>query len=93
MTKAEIIKEIAKKTGIERAEVERIIETFMVSVTEHVANKQSVSFRGFGNFIMKKRAAKIARNITKNTTISLPAQYVPVFKPAKKFKDILKKVA
>ena len=92
MIKAEIIKEIAKKTGIERAVVEATIEAFMVAVKEHVSNNETVSLRGFGNFIVKKRAAKIARNISKNTTISLPARYIPAFKPSKKFKDKVKKM-
>jgi DNA-binding protein HU-beta len=92
MTKADIIKEIAKKTGIEKASVEAIIEALMASVATHISNNEIVSFRGFGNFIIKKRAAKIARNISKNTTISLPAHYIPAFKASMKFKDKVKKM-
>ena len=65
----------------------------MNRVKENVLDKKSVSLRGFGNFIIKKRAAKVARNISKNTAIVLPAHYVPVFKPSKKFKDRVKKTA
>jgi DNA-binding protein HU-beta len=91
MTKAEIIREVSNKTGIDRVAVEATVEAFMNSIKEHILNKESVSLRGFGNFIIRKRAAKIARNISKNTTIQLPAHYIPVFKPSKKFKDKVKK--
>ena len=72
MTKAEIVKEISEKTGIERAMVEATVEAFMTSVKEHIIHKETVSLRGFGNFIIKRRAAKVARNISKNTAINLP---------------------
>ena len=91
MTKAKIIKEVAEKTGIETSKVEAIIEAFMTSIKEHIVRKERVSLRGFGNFIAKRRAAKVARNITKNTTINLPAHYIPKFKPSKKFSDQVKK--
>ena len=91
MTKAKIIKEVSEKTGIERAEVEKILEAYMISVKEHVMRKETVSFRGFGNFIAKKRAAKIARNISKNTSINLPAHYIPFFRPSKKFSAQVRK--
>ena len=91
MTKAEIVKEISRKTGIEKSMVEATIEAFMNSVKEHIASKDTVSLRGFGNFIVKRRAAKIARNISKNTAIHLPAHYIPAFKPSKKFSDRIKK--
>jgi DNA-binding protein HU-beta len=93
MTKAEIIKEIATKTGIEKPVVEAIIEAYMVAVKEHVSNRETVSFRGFGNFLLKKRAAKVARNISKNTAIALPAHFIPAFKPANKFKEKVKKIS
>lgn len=91
MTKAEIVKEISKKTGIERTVVEATVEAFMNSVKEHISNKETVSLRGFGNFIVKRRAAKIARNISKNTAIQLPAHFIPAFKPSKKFSERVKK--
>jgi DNA-binding protein HU-beta len=85
MTKAELVKQISKKTGFEKQIVETIVEAFMVSVKEHVSNKQNINLNGFGNFIPKKRAAKIARFISKNTMIKLPAHYVPAFRPSKSF--------
>lgn len=91
MTKAEIVKEISEKTGVERAVVEVTVEAFMTSVREHLIHKEPVSLRGFGNFIIKKRAAKVARNISKNTTINLPAHYIPAFRPSKKFSEKVKK--
>jgi DNA-binding protein HU-beta len=91
MTKAEIVKEIARKTGIERIAIEATIEALMASVVGHVSNNETISFRGFGNFSPKKRAAKIARNISKNTAIALPAHFIPAFNPSKKFKDRVKK--
>jgi DNA-binding protein HU-beta len=91
MTKAEIVKEISEKTGIERAVVEATIEAFMTSVKEHIIHKETVSLRGFGNFIIKKRAAKVARNISKNTAINLPAHFIPAFRPSKKFSEKVKK--
>jgi DNA-binding protein HU-beta len=91
MTKAEIVKEISEKTGIERALVEAAVEAFMTSVKEHIIHKETVSLRGFGNFIIKKRAAKVARNISKNTAINLPAHYIPAFRPSKKFSEKVKK--
>jgi DNA-binding protein HU-beta len=85
MTKAELIKQLSQKTGFEKQTVETIVEAFMTSVKEHVSNKQTVSLNGFGNFIPKKRAAKIARNISTNTIINLPAYFIPLFKPSKSF--------
>lgn len=91
MTKAEIVKEISEKTGIERAIVEATVEAFMNSVKEHIIHKETVSLRGFGNFITKRRAPKVARNISKNTAINLPAHYIPAFRPSKKFSEKVKK--
>jgi len=91
MRKAELIVEISKKTGIEKAKVEAIIETFMSSVQEHVIKKETVSFRGFGNFVVRKREAKIGRNITKNTAVTVPAHYIPFFRAAKVFNVKVKK--
>jgi len=90
MRKVEIFKEISEKTGIEKDVVESIIEVFMDSVQEHVSSKERVSLYGFGNFITKKRAPKIARNISKNIIMHLPAYYTPVFKPSKRFSKRLK---
>ena len=85
MKKIELVKEIASKTGIERSQVERVIETFMASVMQNVANEEYVALRGFGSFGLKKRAAKIGRIISRNTPIEIPAHFIPAFKPSKKF--------
>lgn len=90
MTKADIVREIAKKTGIDNATVLASVEAFMESVKESLAREENVYLRGFGSFILKKRAQKTARNISKNTTIIIPEHYIPAFKPAKTFTDQIK---
>lgn len=85
MTKADIVNEISKKTGIDKATVLMTVEAFMESVKESLANEENVYLRGFGSFILKKRAQKTARNISKNTTITIPEHKIPAFKPAKTF--------
>ncbi|MCR5710457.1 MAG: integration host factor subunit beta [Bacteroidales bacterium] len=85
MTKAEIVNEIAKSTGMERAKVLSVVEGFMESVKNSLAEGENVYLRGFGSFTVKTRAQKTARNITLNTTIVIPAHNVPAFKPAKTF--------
>lgn len=90
MTKADIISEIAKSTGVDKTTVSTVIEGFMESVKGSMASGENVYLRGFGSFIVKKRAEKTARNITKNTTIIIPAHNVPVFKPAKDFQKSIK---
>lgn len=91
MTKADIINEIAEKTGIEKMVVQASVEAFMKSVKGAMEKGQNVYLRGFGSFIVKKRAEKTGRNISKNTTIIIPAHYIPAFKPAKTFSDEVKK--
>ena len=92
MTKAEIVNEISKKTGIDKATVLTAVEAFMESVKESLIQKEdNVSLRGFGSFILKKRAKKTARNISKNTTIIIDEHNIPAFKPAKVFVDAIKK--
>ena len=85
MTKAEIVNEIAKSTGLERLKVQSVVENFMESVKNSLAEGENVYLRGFGSFTVKKRAKKTARNISKNTTIVIPEHNVPAFKPAKTF--------
>jgi DNA-binding protein HU-beta len=85
MTKAKIFEELSERTGIKKVVVEGIIEAFITSVKEHILSKETISLSGFGNFTAKRRAAKIARNISQNTIINLPAHYIPAFKPSKKF--------
>jgi DNA-binding protein HU-beta len=91
MTKADIINEIAEKTGIEKVAVQASVEAFMKSVKNSMVGGKNVYLRGFGSFIVKKRAEKTGRNISKNTTIIIPAHYVPAFKPAKTFTEKVKK--
>jgi DNA-binding protein HU-beta len=85
MTKADIVSEIAKSTGVEKVQVQAIVEAFMDSIKTSLTNKNNVYLRGFGSFIVKKRAKKVARNISKNTTITIPEHDIPAFKPAKSF--------
>jgi DNA-binding protein HU-beta len=85
MTKADIVNDIAKKTGVERVLIQQIVEAFMESVKDAMIKKQHVYLRGFGSFIIKKRAEKVARNISKNTSLTIPAHHIPAFKPAKSF--------
>jgi DNA-binding protein HU-beta len=91
MTKAEIVTEIASKTGIEKKDVLNTIEAFMEVVKESLTKEENVYLRGFGSFIVKKRAQKTARNISKNTTIIIPEHNIPAFKPAKTFNISVKK--
>jgi len=85
MTKADIVNEISKETGIDKATVLTTVEAFMVAVKNALANEENVYLRGFGSFVVKKRAQKTARNISKNTTIIIPEHNIPSFKPAKSF--------
>lgn len=87
MTKADIVNEIAKTTGIDKASVLDVVENFMTVVKDSLAQGENVYLRGFGSFILKERAAKTARNISKNTTIIIPAHKIPAFKPANAFKE------
>jgi DNA-binding protein HU-beta len=90
MTKAEIISEIANKTGIEKLDVQETVEAFFKVVKNSMAEGENVYVRGFGSFIVKKRAKKTARNISKNTAIIIPEHYIPSFKPAKIFIEKVK---
>ena len=85
MTKADIVNEIAKSTGVEKVLVQTIVEAFMDNVRNSLIENNNVYLRGCGSFIVKKRAQKVARNISKNTTITIPEHNIPAFKPAKSF--------
>jgi DNA-binding protein HU-beta len=85
MKKSEVIKEIAKQTAIERATVETVIESFMATVKEKVISGDHIALSGFGRFGIKKRAAKMGRNIPKNVPMKVASHYIPSFKPSKKF--------
>ncbi|MBF0648592.1 integration host factor subunit beta [Dysgonomonas sp. GY75] len=86
MTKAEIVNEIAARTGIDKATVLKSLESFMEVVKDSLSKHENVYLRGFGSFIVKHRAEKTARNILKNTTIIVPAHDIPGFKPSGEFK-------
>ena len=85
MTKADIVNEISKSTGVEKVVVQKTVESMMDVIKDSLAAGDNVYLRGFGSFIVKKRAEKTARNISKNTTIIIPAHNIPSFKPAKTF--------
>lgn len=87
MTKIEIVREIASKTGLGTKEVMVIVESLMETIKTSMTNGEEVFLRGFGSFIIKHRADKTARNISKNTTVIIPAHDIPTFKPAKEFMD------
>ena len=91
MTKADIVSEIAKTTGIDKASVLETIEKFMETVKDSLAEGENVYLRGFGSFIVKTRSQKTARNISKNTAIIIPEHNIPAFKPAKVFMEQVKK--
>lgn len=85
MTKSEIVSQISRQTGVEKSEVLKTVEAFMKTVKFSVGRGKNVYLRSFGSFIVKRRAEKTARNISKNTTIIIPAHNIPSFKPAKTF--------
>lgn len=90
MTKAEVVAEIANKTGIEKGTVQDVVENFMNTVKNSLLKKNNVYLRGFGSFVIKERAQKTGRNISKNTTLVIPAHNIPAFKPAKSFTNTIK---
>lgn len=90
MTKAEIVANISEKSGIEKADVLRVVEDLMTEVKDSLNKGDNVYLRGFGSFIVKQRAEKTGRNISKNTTIKIPAHNIPAFKPAKVFVESVK---
>ena len=92
MRKADLINNISEKTGIPKVDVLVTLETMFKEVKENLANGENIYIRGFGSFITKKRAAKIGRNIKKNTAVHIPEHYIPAFKPAKEFVQEVKKL-
>ena len=85
MTKAEIVNEVAKQTGMDKTEIQKVIESFMECIKDSLAKGNPVYLRGLGSFIINHRAEKAARNITQKTTMTIPAHDIPAFKPAKVF--------
>ena len=86
MTKAELINEMAITTGYDKKTISVVVESFMENVKSNLADGENVYLRGFGSFITKTRKAKVARNITQQTSVFVPEHKVPYFKPAKEFK-------
>ena len=91
MTKIEIVREIASKTGLPTKDVMVIVESLMDTIKSSMENGEEVFLRGFGSFIIKRRADKTARNISKNTTVIIPAHDIPAFRPAKEFMEMVSK--
>ena len=90
MTKADIVANISEELGLEKNEVQGTVEAFMKEVKGSLESGENVYLRGFGSFIIKKRAEKTGRNISKNTTIKIPAHNIPAFKPSKVFLEGVK---
>ena len=91
MTKAEIVSKISEKLVLDKTEVQQTVENFMQEVINSLERGENVYLRGFGSFIIKTRAEKTGRNISKNTTLKIPAHNIPSFKPAKVFVEGVKK--
>lgn len=87
MTKADVVTEIAKKTGIEKYSIMVVIEELMNVVKTHMTAGENIYLRGFGTFEVIERKEKTARNIKKCETIIVPAHKIPKFKPSKEFMD------
>ncbi len=90
MTKSEIVREISNQTRVEKAEVLKTVEAFMEAIKDSMGGGKNIYLRGFGSFVVKKRAEKTARNISKNITIIIPAHNIPSFKPCKTFINMVK---
>lgn len=92
MKKADLINLISEKTGVPKVDVLVSLESFFANVKETMASGENIYIRGFGSFIVKKRAAKVGRNIKKNTSVFIPAHFIPAFKPAKEFVEQVKEL-
>ena len=90
MTKAELVNTISDKLGTEKGETQKVVEAFMHEIRSSLYQGDNVYLRGFGSFIIKTRAAKTGRNISKNIAIEIPAHNIPAFKPAKSFVEKVK---
>jgi DNA-binding protein HU-beta len=90
MTKQDLVSEVSKSTGIGKVAVEKTIEALMETVRVNMAKNENIYLRGFGTFVVKKRAKKVARNISKNTQVIVPEHFIPAFKPSKEFVDKIK---
>ncbi len=91
MTKAEVVANIARKTGLKKKDVQNTIDTFMSTVKDSLTQGENVYLRGFGSFVIKYKAEKTARNIYRNTSVIIPPHCIPAFKPSNEFADLIKK--
>ena len=91
MTKADIVNEVVAKTSLDKNDVQNTLEVFLKLIKNNMIEGKNIYFRGFGSFILKKRAKKIARNISKNTAMVIEEHFIPKFKPAKTFMEKVKK--
>lgn len=90
MTKADIINRIAEKTGVPKVDVLVTVEAFFKEVKGSLEQGEPVHVRGFGSFMLKRRAAKTARNIRQNTAVQIPEHTIPAFKPSVEFADLVR---
>lgn len=90
MIKSAVVSEVARRTGISKSDVQRTIEVLMQVIKDAMVEQGAVHFRGFGSFLTKRRARKVARNIAQNTALIIGAHYVPTFRPAKAFVQLIK---
>mgnify|MGYP000462676414 FL=1 len=90
MTKADLVSKITDKTGVEKIAVQATVESLMTTIIDAMKSGENVYLRGFGSFVIKKRAEKTGRDISKNTTLIIPEHFVPTFKPAKNFVNDVK---
>lgn len=90
MRKADLVNNISEKTGIAKVDVLVSLEALFKEIKDSLAEGENVYIRGFGSFIVKKRAKKVGRNIKKNVAIEIPAHHIPAFKPASSFVDKVK---
>src|SRR6476661_8089623 len=90
MRKSDLINNISDKTGIPKVDVLVTVESLIKEIKENISKGENIYIRGFGSFIIKKRAAKIGRNIKKNVAVSIPEHFIPAFKPAKEFVQEIK---
>ena len=93
MRKADLVNQISETTGIPKVDVLVTLENMFKEVKKSLAKGQNIYIRGFGSFIVKKRAAKIGRNIKKNVAVHIPEHFIPAFKPAKEFVADVKKLS
>jgi DNA-binding protein HU-beta len=91
MTKAEVISKISKETGFDNEDVSNTFESFLDVIKDSMQDGNEIFIRGFGSFIIKKRAEKKARDIVRNSIVIIPEHYVPSFRPSKEFKTLVKK--